>query len=311
MKKLLVSLMFCLNLSIFAQVESEVKPFLPELFSQYPGVRDLTISPNEDEAYFSAQSILGEVSVIVRIKKENGRWTKPELATFSGKFNDLEPFLSHDGLRLYFVSNRPVTDLNEKKDYDIWFVERTLNGPWSNPINMGDVINTKQDEFYPSVAKNGNIYFTSERIDTKGKDDIYFSKWKNDHYTNPISLSDSINTNGYEFNAYVSSDESFLIFTGYRWKDGFGSGDLYISYNKNGTWTKAANLGKEINSNQMDYCPFVNVKTNTMYFTSRRSELNKTTFKSHNEMLNEITRYSNGSSRIYRVTLYRLIKEIK
>lgn len=303
MKKIFTLLLFCFNISTFAQVEIKVQPFLPELFSQYPSVRDLTISPNEDEAYFSAQSILGEVSVIVRIKKENGKWTKPEIAPFSGKFNDLEPFLSHDGLRLYFASDRPIGDLSDKKDYDIWYVERTLNGPWSNPINMGDVINTKQNEFYPSVAKNGNIYFTTERKDTKGKDDIYFSQWKDDHYTNPISLSESINTNAYEFNAYVSSDESYIIFTGYRWKDGLGSGDLYISYNKNGIWTKAKNLGRKINSDQMDYCPFVNAKTKTMYFTSRRSVLNKTTFNSHNELLYEITRYSNGSSRIYKVTL--------
>ncbi|PIW69612.1 MAG: hypothetical protein COW08_06230 [Ignavibacteriales bacterium CG12_big_fil_rev_8_21_14_0_65_30_8] len=303
MKKIFTLLLFCFNISTFAQVEIKVQPFLPELFSQYPSVRDLTISPNEDEAYFSAQSILGEVSVIVRIKKENRKWTKPEIAPFSGKFNDLEPFLSHDGLRLYFASDRPIGDLSDKKDYDIWYVERTLNGPWSNPINMGDVINTKQNEFYPSVAKNGNIYFTTERKDTKGKDDIYFSQWKDDHYTNPISLSESINTNAYEFNAYVSSDESYIIFTGYRWKDGLGSGDLYISYNKNGIWTKAKNLGRKINSDQMDYCPFVNAKTKTMYFTSRRSVLNKTTFNSHNELLYEITRYSNGSSRIYKVTL--------
>ena len=58
-----------------------------------------------------------------------------------------------------------------------------------------------------------------------------------------------------------------------RERDGFGSGDLYISYRiSDNVWTKAKNLGAEINSDKMDYCPYVDTKTNTLYFTSKRSD---------------------------------------
>ncbi|WP_321538323.1 hypothetical protein [Flavobacterium piscinae] len=46
------------------------------------------------------------------------------MVSFTGKYKDLEPFLSTDGLKLYFASNRPLTESGEPKDFDIWYVER-------------------------------------------------------------------------------------------------------------------------------------------------------------------------------------------
>lgn len=126
-----------------------------------------------------------------------------------------------------------ISIMLHSKDYDVWYVERkNTDAPWSKPINLGKPVNTGHNEFYPSVSKNNNLYFTSDSPESKGKDDIFFSPWENEKYLQPLLLSDSINTEGYEFNSFVSQDESYLIFSGYNRKDGFGSGDLYISYHK-------------------------------------------------------------------------------
>jgi len=226
----------------------------------------------------------------------------------SSERSKLFKFLSADGLKLYFASNRPLTNTDDKtKDFDIWYVQRVnKNSEWSSPINFGEPINSPANEFYPSIANNNNFYFTCDERSTKGKDDIFFSKWVNGKYTKPISLSDSINSDGYEFNAFVAPDESYIIFTAYQRDDGFGSGDLYISYNVlDSVWTQAKNLGEEINSNKMDYCPFVDTNTNTLYFTSKRSEINNSNsgFSSLQEFLNDMKKYENGLSRIYKATL--------
>ena len=106
----------------FAQ-ESIVEPFLPQIFSQFPNVRDLAISSEGDEIYFTVQSYANEISSIACAKKENDIWSNPELVGFSGKYFDIEPFLSPDGLKLYFSSNRPLTNTDDKtKDFDIWYV---------------------------------------------------------------------------------------------------------------------------------------------------------------------------------------------
>jgi hypothetical protein len=307
--KLMFSTALLIFLSSIAYSQgNKTEPFLPEVFSRFPNVRDIAISSEGDEIYFSVQSYADEVSVIAYIKKENNIWSGPQIAGFSGKYFDIEPFISSDGLKLFFASNRPLDKtIGKTKDFDIWYVQRENKfADWSNPINLGEPINSAANEFYPSIADNNNFYFTCDERSTKGKDDIFFSKWESGKYSDPISLNDSINSDGYEFNAFVAPDESFIIFTAYQRDDGFGSGDLYISYKvSDSVWTKAKNLGVEINSAKMDYCPFVDMRSNTLYFTSKRSSVNDSNidFSSIQEILDEINKYDNGLSRIYKTTL--------
>ena len=305
-----------MSLSIDAKTQSTAVPAFLNLLKDYPNVRDFTISTDGKEAYFSAQSLLGEVSVIMKIKSIDGRWTSPEIATFSGQYHDLEPFLCADGLHLYFASNRPLDQVSDDiKDYDLWLTKRaSKNSTWSKPVNIGHPVNTESNEFYPSIASNNNLYFTSDRPGSKGKDDIFFAAILDGSYSKPVSLNDSINSEGYEFNAYIAPDESYLIFSGYNRKDGNGSGDLYISYKKkDNSWSKARNFGADVNSIHLDYCPYISASTNKLYFTSKRSTIDQPEngFKSSNEFLKEVTKYQNGLSRIYVVDFEKFINRGK
>jgi hypothetical protein len=176
---------------------------------------------------------------------------------------------------------------------------------------VGSPINTKYDEFYPSVANNGNFYFTRDQPEQNTKDDIYVSEFKNSAYQTPKKLSLAINTEGYEYNAFIAPDESYLLFGSYNRKDGFGSGDLYISFKTDENWSLAENLGANINSDKMDYCPFVDIQTNTLYFTSKRDytkvlQENPLTTK---EFIMELNKADNGSSRLYRVSINEQLKQ--
>lgn len=305
LKKILFVLM-CIPFSLNAQhPNTTVLPFQENFIHDLPSVRDLTMNKAGDEIYFTVQGYQGEFSTIVQSKFFNGKWEPLSIASFSGKHNDLEPFLSPDELRLFFASNRPLDIVADTiPDYDIWFVERKTNSaPWSAPINIGSPINTLHDEFYPCITLSGNIYFTSEGEGSKGKDDIFLSEWKNGKFNPPQSLDTSINSDGYEFNAFVSPNESFIIFTGYNRPGGQGSGDLYMSKKlTNGNWEQAKNLGLEINSKQMDYCPYVNSITQELYFTSKRNSIGDRVKEFHTiqQLLNELNSYSNGLSRLYK-----------
>ena len=296
-----------LFVTIFGFSQEQTKPVPAfDFLKKYINTRDLALSQNQDEVYFTIQNTNEEVSVIAFSKKENKKWTEPKLINFTGKFRDIEPFLSSDGLKLYFSSNRPLHDsISKPKDYDIWYVERTnLKSDWSTPKNLGSPVNTSNNQFYPSLAKNGNLYFTSDGSKSLGKDDIFFSKWENNTYSEPTTLGLNINSAGYEFNAFVSPDEKILIFTGYNRTEGFGSGDLFISYKDiNGNWEKAKNMGSEVNSTLMDYCPFYDTKTETLYFTSKRNSVSNLGFKTMEDLEKEINKYENGLSRIYKLNI--------
>lgn len=247
---------------------SEPVLFAPGSISDEFGNRDMAISPNGDELFYTFQYRGGFIfSTIMYSKKINGKWSSPEVAAFCGQYNDLEPAFSPDGTKLYFSSNRPETE-KEKKDYDIWFVAKQ-NGVWSNPTNMGKPVNSDKNEFYPSIARSGSIYFTKEM---EGKDeDIVVCKFLNNRYDSAVSLPAAVNTEGGEFNAFVDPDEQFVIFTGYKRKGNYGAGDLFISKkNDKGEWVEAKNMGDKINASGLTYCPFVSPDKKYFFFTSSR-----------------------------------------
>tara|TARA_R110000868_G_scaffold4211_7_gene26482 strand:- start:12589 stop:13518 length:930 start_codon:yes stop_codon:yes gene_type:complete len=298
--RLVISLILISKL-LSAQSESDIIQF-DETLNQFINVRDFCISKDGNEAFFSVQSPNQEISQLAYVKKVKNEWSKPELLPFCDKYMYLEPFLSVTNNRLYFVSDRPLNNTTRvKKDFDIWYVDRlNKDAKWSAPKNMGKPINTELDEFYPSVSENNNLYFTMIAPNGLGKDDIYFCKWENGRYLAPVLLDESINSAGYEFNAFISAKEEFILFSKYNEEDGQGSGDLYISKkDTNGKWQKATNLGIPVNTKYMEYCPFYDEKNQVLYFTSKRNTIKPRNFNSISDFKNYIQESNNGLSKIY------------
>ncbi|MCI0751748.1 MAG: hypothetical protein L0Y35_07910 [Flammeovirgaceae bacterium] len=279
MKVALITLFIFLSVEAMSQQKidlsnppSHATLFAEGFISTSINERDFAISPNGNEIYYTISTPQSSFQTIAVIKKDkNGLWSTPAIAPFAGKFSDLEPAFSADGKKLYFASNRPVQG-NKPKDFDLWVVERNFAG-WGEPKNLGSPINTETDEFYPSIARSGNLYFTAQYAGGVGREDIYQAVWINNHYEKPIALDTTVNSSLYEFNAFVDPDEQFILFTSYGRKDDTGRGDLYISEKgKAGKWMPARNL-KSINSNKLDYCPYVSPDKKLLFFTSERSEL--------------------------------------
>ncbi|WP_052172365.1 PD40 domain-containing protein [Psychroserpens jangbogonensis] len=310
--KFITLLCICFVSVIYSQSkDNNPVPFIENTAIQFPNVRDVAITANENEVIFSAQSVMGDVSALVYVRKNKEGWSTPEVLSFSGQYFDIEPFFSSDGLALYFASNRPLNETSsESKDFDIWYATRTsISERWSEPQNLGAPINTEKDEFYPVITDSKNIYFTLDNLASKRKDDIYLSEFKDGTYTTPKPLGNAINSEGYEFNAFISPDESFLIYSCYNRKDGFGSGDLYISYkNDNNEWSESKNMGNTINSDKMDYCPFVDTNSKTLYFTSKRNATRKnyTSRMTTEELKKVFSSYKNGASRLYKMKMPEL-----
>ncbi|MFD2907587.1 hypothetical protein ACFSX9_02450 [Flavobacterium ardleyense] len=288
-----------------AQNDNSISQF-DEILNQFFNVRDFCISSDGKEAFFTIQSPNSEISQIAVMKKKNKGWLEPELLPFCDSYMYLEPFLASNGDRLFFVSNRPLDNSGtSKKDFDIWYVDRTSkDNKWSEPKNIGKPVNSELDEFYPSVSDNNNLYFTMESPNGFGKDDIYFSKWEDGSYLPPVILNENINSSGYEFNAFISKKEDFILFTKYNEEGGQGSGDLYISKkDAEGNWQKATNLGVPINTKFMEYCPFYDEQNEILYFTSKRQNISARDFKNVADLKKHIMGNGNGLSKIYKTKI--------
>ncbi len=283
--------------------------FAPGIISTGLGERDFAISPDGTAILYTLQSPQGMFQTILEIKKQpDGSWSKPAIASFAGKYSDLEPAFSADGKKLFFSSNRPLSG-TEIKDFDIWVVEKE-NGKWGEPKNIGAPVNTAEDEFYPSVAKNGNLYFTAAYKNAVGKEDIYIAQWQNDRYNEPVPLDTAVNSKTYEFNAFVSPEEDYVIFTSYGRKDDKGRGDLYMSIkDAAGKWQPAKNLAS-LNSEKLDYCPFVSFDKKSLFFTSERINLKKAYPDKPvkvDELIRSFTSPQNGGGDIYWVSFESIL----
>ena len=133
------------------------------------------------------------------------------------------------------------------------------------------------------------------------------SEYRDGEFQLPIPLPDEINTPAFEFNAYVNPDESLIIFSSFGRADGFGGGDLYISRkDSTGKWMKAKNLGRSINSDKLDYCPFVDWKSRNFYFTSERISLDTENINTISTLKEHSNSTLNGFGNIYKIGFDKL-----
>lgn len=251
--------------------ETSPKMFAPNFISTEEQEFGSVFNKMGTEFYFGVD--VGKRNEIRYSTMQEGRWTKPKTIISHDRYSYNDPFLSNDENRLYFISKRALDGKGEIKDVDIWYVERRGDG-WSEPINVGSNINTRGDEYYISFTDDGTMYFASNgqtRKDTARTDhDIYYSKVIDNEFQEPVLLDSTVNTTGYEADVFVAPDGSYLIFCSTR-DGGFGGGDLYISFkNADGNWTKAVNMGKEINTKNYEYCPFVTKDGKFIFYTSNQ-----------------------------------------
>ncbi|MBU1011819.1 MAG: ankyrin repeat domain-containing protein [Bacteroidetes bacterium] len=241
----------------------------PKLFA--PGListsdfeeRDVMFSPDFKEFYFTRYSRITQMPMTVQLMNfENGQWSKPVAAAFSGKFNAAECFISHDNKNLYFISQRSQDGTDIPSPWEIWIADR-INGDWDN-FRLFDTTQLKGC-FYPSLTKNGELLYTGVG------NDLYLSKIENGKVVDPIKLGPEINTADGEYNAMISPNGDYIIFTSHGFEDHFGGGDLYISFRKDdNSWTPSINMGPEINTAATEYCPNVSPDEKYFFFTSNK-----------------------------------------
>lgn len=281
---LLIMLSACAVLNVSCQDGSGV-PFdmqylgmkkpgkIAELFAggivTYPYMNhsSVTISRDMDEIYWSKWYDDEGREEIVFSRFQNGSWSEPCKAPFSGVYSDDVPFFAPDGQRLYFLSRRPLTGKDYSGYETIWYVERFEGSKWSEPVPLPDIINSKQIHWQFSVAAGGSIYYSSD----KG---IMVAEYSDGEYQDPVPLT-SICGPGYNGGLpYIAPDESYIIFAA-DLDDSIGRNDLYIGYRlKDGTWSKPVNLGPGMNTPKDELCPQVSPDKRWIFFIRHDEKYN-------------------------------------
>lgn len=316
-KRTTIALLLLMVVAEVANAQSELIQASPKVFGEevistgdYESHPAFTLSG--DTLYFlKSGPDLSRWTICVSYLQK-GKWTKPQIAPFSGQYMDADPFISPDGKFFYFISNRPLEGgQSAKDDMDIWRMEKTKKG-WSEPVRLPDPINSDKSEYYPTLTRSGTLYFGSRREGGKGNADLYRAEWKEGKFMQPENLGDAINTEGSEFEPFISLNEDYLIFMAAR-PDHLDYADLYISIRKNGQWSAAEKLPPPINSSATEFSPKMSADGKYFFFASARNQYDTVHPRKETtaDLEKRLRSWGNGLGDIYRMDARALLRWIK
>ena len=162
-------------------------------------------------------------------------WSAPvNLSPANSPESDLSPFVSADGLSLYFATTRPGGIGGE----DLWVAHRSSTAAdFGAPVNLGPTINTSGAERSPALSADGRtLYFATMRPGGAGGFDIWAAKRADPNddlgWQAPVNLGPLVNSSGTDAgpNYFVNPVNNIhsLYFASNR-PGGMGGLDLYTS----------------------------------------------------------------------------------
>ena len=292
---------YALTGDYIGQPPPEEKPeiFAPGIVNTGMYTRDLTMTPDGNEIYWSVNVGRFSYAAVLFTERIGGRWTRPRVAPFSAdiSFRVAEPFISPDGSRMYFVSDAAHSGA-EKGNYDIWVMDRD-GRTWCSPCRVGRSANTEKNEYHPTAARSGNLYFCRAEPES-GIHYIYRSMLVDGHYQPAEKLPEQVNCGRSMFNATISPDEDFIIVPVFGKEGGLGGVDYYIVFrSEDDSWSSPVNMGEMINSpGSQEYSASLSPDGRYLFFMSARTESGERA-ESYRQMLENMKKPDTGNPAKY------------
>lgn len=248
---------------------------------------------SDGKLFFYTSDIPNQGLITFTEMKEDGSWSTPFIAPFSGAYSEYDPIFSPDGSRLYFSSRRPTDIYQNRSKSNIWWVEKD-GISWSEPEL---VPLAEEDIYYNSVTDAGAIYFN---IWSSGK---IFKASPLDTGFQIDTLPEHLQAGGKIVDPFIAPNEDYMLFRGYG-DDSYGRGDLYISFQVNGQWTARQNLGLPINSEEQESCPAITPDGQFLVFSSSRQQkaFEPKPLQILKELQQQNNSYDNGELNIYYIS---------
>jgi len=174
----------------------------------------MTFNPDYSALYFSRSDLNTRKEKIYRAgfgmneKNQPAMVTEPIVLDFcTDNSNYSHPALSNDGKFLVFASDKA----GSLGGMDL-FISRDTGGKWSAPENLGKMINTAGNEYFPYLDQDNNLYFSSDKLPGRGGYDIFSCKFNGVGWDKPLNMSGFVNS---------SDDEVAIVINKSDGKTGF------------------------------------------------------------------------------------------
>ncbi len=156
--------------------------------------------------------------------------------------------------------------------FAIWAMKHPVE---FEPINLGPNINTKEDEYWPSLSADEKTLVFTRMVHDKDnrrhyQEDFYFSTKTDSGWTLAMDAGYPLNTPDNEGAQSISANGKFMVYTVCNREGVIGRCDIYYSVKKGNDWTFPQNIGPPINTIYKETQPSLSADGRTIYFASDR-----------------------------------------
>jgi outer membrane protein OmpA-like peptidoglycan-associated protein len=189
----------------------------------------------------------------------------------NSKYLESKPVISPDGSTLFFARKNAPNNMGGKRDDQDIYVSDWILDEWSYAHNLDRPLNDKWPNGICSVSPDGNTLLLINAYHENGKieDGVSISRKTTSGWSFPVKQEIEDYYNLSRFQDYFMSNSGMVLISAVEREDSKGSLDLYVSMRKSDdSWTRPVNMGSTINSEQVEFAPFLASDNKTLYFAS-------------------------------------------
>lgn len=261
-------------------LEFEIENLGSVINSEYPDYSPV-ISIDENALFFTSRRLRADSSnvdfvdretggyfedIYVSFRDRRGEWQEPEMLGLNTQGHNATMNVSPDGQTLYIYRD----DAGDGNIYE----SRLVGEEWTQPVKMGESINSPHWETHIAVTADGNTaYFISNRPGGIGGRDIWqVKKLPTGEWSEALNLGPTLNTPYEEDAVFISPDERTLYFSS-QGHTSMGGFDIFSSVmDENGVWSEPKNIGYPINTADDDVFFVTSADGKRGYYSSVRDD---------------------------------------
>lgn len=204
-----------------------------------------------------------------------GYLNKAKLEIYTGNYEKaVKSYQTFLGLG---VDNQKLTETAEFglkcANYAIYAISHPVD---FNPVNLGDNVNSKDDEYWPTLSADEQKLIITRKIGsgdnlTHQQEDFLYSTETGTEWTKMKGVGKPLNTPFNEGAQTISADGKTMVYTVCTRK-GIGRCDLFISHFKNGEWTVPVSIGPPVNTADKETQPSLSADGRTLYYACDRKD---------------------------------------
>jgi hypothetical protein len=232
----------------------------------------LAFVPDNETVFFDRSD--GVHKTIMVSHRKAGRWSPPEVASFSGQWFDQDPVISPNGRYILFNSDRPTQpggsalvqtyfSKTGAPGANIWRVDRKGAG-WGEPIWLGSRINNDVFVDFASIAGDDTLYFM--RWDASKRN---MQLWRASYHDGGYQLPERVALGNPTVSIHdpaVAHDQSFIVFDYGKVTGGLGR--LSIAFRQGTSWSQPIDLGDLVNG-ELPWGAHLSLDGRSAYVTGR------------------------------------------